>query len=121
MNTQIIMTLNLPEDSILLNEGVLAALDRPRQVQILINKEEKKEEKMLLLRSCTVDDLQAVVVPEERAMQFEISGRSFLKKIRKLVGWNDDRPRMCYGEYIPSHQAIRFRLEDAQPVEIEAR
>ena len=64
---------------------------------------------------------QAVVVPEERAMQFEISGRSFLKKIRKLVGWNDDRPRMCYGEYIPSHQAIRFRLEDAQPVEIEAR
>ena len=79
MNTQIIMTLNLPEDSILLNEGVLAALDRPRQVQILIN----KEEKMLLLRSCTVDDLQAVVVPEERAMQFEISGRSFLKKIRK--------------------------------------
>ena len=117
MNTQIIMTLNLPEESILLNEGVLAALDRPHQVQILIN----KEEKMLLLRSCTVDDLQAVVVPEERAMQFEISGRSFLKKIRKLVGWNDDRPRMCYGEYIPSHQAIRFRLEDAQPVEIEAR
>ena len=117
MNTQIIMTLNLPEESILLNEGVLAALDRPRQVQILIN----KEEKMLLLRSCTVDDLQAVVVPEERAMQFEISGRSFLKKIRKPVGWDDDRPRMCYGEYIPSHQAIRFRLEDAQPVEIETR
>ena len=67
----------------------------------------------------TMDDVRHAA--EERAMQFEISGRSFLKKIRKLVGWNDDRPRMCYGEYIPSHQAIRFRLDDAQPVEIEAR
>ena len=72
MSPQIILTLNLMEDSILLNEGVLDALDWPRQVQILIN----KEEKMLLLRACTIDDQQAVVVPEERAVQFEISGRS---------------------------------------------
>ena len=56
MSPQIILTLNLMEDSILLNEGVLDALDWPRQVQILIN----KEEKMLLLRACTIDDQQAV-------------------------------------------------------------
>ena len=115
MNNQIIMTLNMTEDSILLNESVLSALDWPRQVQILIN----RDEKMLLLRACTVDDLQAVVVPEERALQVEISGRSFLKKIRKLVGWNDDRPRLCCGEYLPAHQAIRFRLAEAQPIDIE--
>ena len=41
MNTPILMTLNLLEDSILLNEGVLTALDRPRQIQILINNDEK--------------------------------------------------------------------------------
>ena len=90
MSPQIILTLNLMEDSILLNEGVLDALDWPRQVQILIN----KEEKMLLLRACTIDDQQAVVVPEERAVQFEISGRSLLRKIKHMVGWEDDRPRM---------------------------
>lgn len=101
MSPQIILTLNLMEDSILLNEGVLDALDWPRQVQILIN----KEEKMLLLRACTIDDQQAVVVPEERAVQFEISGRSLLRKIKHMVGWEDDRPRMCYGEYLPTHQA----------------
>ena len=60
MNTPILLTLNLLEDSILLNEGVLDALDWPRQVQIMIN----KDEKMLLLRACTIDDQQAVVVPE---------------------------------------------------------
>ena len=70
MNTPILLTLNLLEDSILLNEGVLDALDWPRQVQIMIN----KDEKMLLLRACTIDDQQAVVVPEERTVQFEISG-----------------------------------------------
>lgn len=115
MNSQIILTLNLLEDSILLNEGVWDALDWPQQVQIMIN----KDEKMLLLRACTIDDQQAVVVPEERTVQFEISGRSLLRKIRQMVGWEDGRPRLCYGEYLPAHQAIRFSLTDAQPLEIE--
>ena len=109
------LTLNLLEDSILLNEGVLSALDWPRQVQIMLNKDEKK----LLLRSCTVNDQQAVVVPETRVEQFEISGRSLLKKIRAMVGWEDDQPRMCYGEYIPAHQAIRFDLASARVIDLE--
>ena len=114
MNTPIILTLNLSEDSILLNEGILDALDWPRLVQILVNKDEKK----LLLRACTVDDQEAVVVPEERTQQFEISCRSFLKRVRQSVGWDDNHPRMCYGEYLPTHQAILFRLEDAMPLEL---
>ena len=115
MNTPIILTLNLLEDSIMLNEGVLDALDWPRQVQIMIN----KDEKMLLLRACTIDDQQAVVVPEERTVQFEISGRSLLRKIRQIVGWDDDCPRLCYGEYLPAHQAIRFNLMEAEPVDMD--
>ena len=115
MNTPILLTLNLREDSILLNEGVLDALDWPRQVQIMIN----KDEKMLLLRACTIDDQQAVVVPEERTVQFEISGRSLLRKIRQMVGWDDDCPRLCYGEYLPAHQAIRFNLMEAEPVDMD--
>ena len=115
MNAPIILTLNLLEDSIMLNEGVLDALDWPRQVQIMIN----KDEKMLLLRACTIDDQQAVVVPEERTVQFEISGRSLLRKIRQIVGWDDDCPRLCYGEYLPAHQAIRFNLMEAEPVDMD--
>lgn len=115
MNAPIILTLNLLEDSIMLNEGVLDALDWPRQVQIMIN----KDEKMLLLRACTIDDQQAVVVPEERTVQFEISGRSLLRKIRQMVGWDDDCPRLCYGEYLPAHQAIRFNLMEAEPVDMD--
>ena len=114
MNKSIIVTLNLQDDTILLNDGVLDALGRPRQVQILVNKEEKK----LLLRSCTVDDLEAVVVPEERTLQFEISCRSFLRRVRQLVKWMDYRPRMCYGEYLPAHQAILFSLQDAVPLDL---
>ena len=115
MSAPIIMTLNLMEDSILLNEGVIAALDRPRQVQILIN----SDEKALLLRACTVDDLQAVVMPEENTVQCEISGRSLLKKIKKLTGWKDDAPRLCYGTYLPTHQAILFKLTDAERIDTE--
>lgn len=114
MNSPIILTLNLMEDSILLNEGVLDALDWPRQVQLMIN----QDAKMLLLRACTIEDKQAVVIPSDRVEQFEISGRSLLRKIRRLVGWNDDRPRLCYGEYLPAHQAIRFNLMDAEAVDL---
>ena len=80
MTSPIILTLNLMEDSILLNEGVLDALDWPRQVQIMIN----QEAKMLLLRACSMEDKQAVVIPAERVEQFEISGRALLKKIRHM-------------------------------------
>ena len=113
MNTQILLTLNLIDDTILLNDGVLTALDWPRQVQMLLN----KDEKMLLLRACTVNDQQAVVVPEGEASLCEISGRSLLRKIRQMVGWTDDQPRVCPGEYLAAHQAIRFSLADAQIAE----
>ena len=112
----IILTLNLPEESILLNEGVLNALDWPRQVQILIN----PDEKMLVLRACSVKSRQAVVIPDGSSVeQYEISGRSFLRKVRQLMGWDDEEPRICYGEYLPTLQAVRFSLSDAVTVGVE--
>ena len=115
MNSPIILTLNLADDTILLNDGVLDALDWPRQVQILINQETKQ----LVLRACSIEDKQALVMPSERVLQFEISGRSLLRKIRQMVGWDDDCPRLCYGEYLPAHQAIRFNLMEAEPVDMD--
>ena len=115
MNRQIILTLNIPEDSILLNEGLLEALDWPRQVQILIN----EDEHMLILRACGIDDRQAVIVPEDTAVQCEIGSRSFLRRIRHMLRWTDSRPRLCYGEYMPAHQAVRFSLDDAEPMDIQ--
>ena len=115
MNSPIILTLNLMEDSILLNDGVLEALDWPRQVQILINDKEKK----LAMRACTIDAQQAVVVPDDSTERIEISGRALLRRIRGLVGWEDDRPRACHGEYMAAHQAIMFSLVDAEPIDIQ--
>ena len=51
-------------------------------------------------------------------LQFEIGGRSLLKKIRRITGWVNDEPRICNGEYLPMHQAIRFDLMSASPTVI---
>ena len=51
-------------------------------------------------------------------MQFEMSGHSLLRRIRRLTGWTDSRPRVIYGNYIASHQAIVFGLRAAQPAEL---
>ena len=108
--TLLTLTLCLEEDSILLNEDVLEALGHPRQVQMLIN----DEQQMLLVQACTVDDREAIVIPPLTMEHFEMSGHSLLRRIRRLTGWTDNRPRVVYGSFIPTHCAIVFDLHSAQ-------
>ena len=115
MNEPLMLTLCLEEDSILVSKAILDTLQQPRQVQMLIN----EERQMLLLQACTVDDREAVVIPPDTMMQFEMSGHSLLRRIRRLTGWADNLPRVIYGNYIPTHQAIVFDLHTAQPVELQ--
>lgn len=109
------MTLCPDEESILLNRNVLEQLAQPRQVQILIN----EEQRMLLLKVCTVEDREAVVVPPVPHDQFEVSGASLLRRIRRLTGWTDNTPRQIMGVAIPEHHAIAFDLQTAVPVQLK--
>ena len=111
----LLLTLNFHDSSMMLNEGILDTLGRPRQVQILINEEAKR----LLMRPCEVDSEQAVVIPAEHVMQVEIGGRSLLRKIRRIAGWDTEQPRICIGAPIPDYHAICFELEDAIAVNVE--
>lgn len=111
----LMLTLCLEEDSILVSRAILETLQHPKQVQMLIN----EERQMLLLQACTVDDREAVVIPPDTLMQFEMSGHSLLKRIRRLTGWNDNKPRVIYGNFIPSHNAIVFDLHLAQLAKLQ--
>ncbi len=108
-----ILTFNLKDGSLLLNEGILDVLDWPAQIQIMFNSTAKK----ILLMPCMMNAKDAVVMPKERVEEFEISGRSLMKKIRNLVKWEGNDPRMCYGEYYPMHQAILFDLTQAEKLQ----
>ena len=108
----LVLTLCLEEESILLNKNVLDQLGQPQQVQILIN----EEQGMLLLKACSVEDREAVVVPPVPREQFEVSGQSLLRRIRRLIGWTDNRPRQVRGNAIPEHHAVTFDLQEAVPV-----
>ena len=111
----LMLTLCLEEDSILVSRAILETLQHPKQVQMLIN----EERQMLLLQACTVDDREAVVIPPDTLMQFEMSGHSLLTRIRRLTGWTDDKPRVIYGNFIPSHNAIVFDLHMAQLAKLQ--
>lgn len=100
------LTLNIRDGLFTLNEGTLDALKRPRQVQLLIN----VEKKMLVLRACSTDDAQAVVIPDENVISTDISGRSLIKKISTQMEWNDQQTRECTGRYIPDYRAVCFDL-----------
>ena len=109
------LTLCLEEGSILFNKAVLDTLDHPKQVQMLIN----EERQMLLVQACTVDDREAIVIPAVTKSEFEMSGHSLLKRIRRLTGWTDELPRTVFGTYIASHNAIVFDLRTAQPADLQ--
>jgi hypothetical protein len=109
------LTLCLEEGSILFNKAVLDTLDHPKQVQMLIN----EERQMLLVQACTVDDREAIVIPAVTKSEFEMSGHSLLKRIRRLTGWTDEKPRTVFGTYIASHNAIVFDLMTAQPADLQ--
>lgn len=113
--TPLTLTLCLEENSILLSNAVLEALDSPKQVQMLIN----EERKMLLLQACTVEDCEAVIIPQSPFLQFEMSGHSLLKRIRKLTHWPDDRPRVVCGDYVAQHRVVIFDLMSARVSEIQ--
>ena len=108
-NRKLLLTLNFQDGTLMLNEEILDALGRPGQVQILLNKEAKR----LLIRRCKVNSRQAVFMPAEHVVMVEIGGRSLLKKIRKLAGWETEQPRICPGECIPDYDAVCFDLSTA--------
>ena len=108
----LLLTLNLKEDYISLNEGTLEALGRPRQIQLRLNDEEAS----LALMPCSMNDAEAVVIPNDQVMRYEIGARYLLKRIKRSTGWEDDYPRSCEGEFIPSHQVVLFNLKNAFPV-----
>lgn len=111
----LIMTLCFEEESILLNRSVLECLGMPKQVQLLIN----EDQGMLLLKSCTVEDREALVVPQLLTEQFEVSGSSLLKRIRRITGWTDNYPRQILGTPIPEYSAITFNLQTAIRVHLK--
>ncbi len=111
------LTLSLEEESILVGADVLGVLGWPRQIQMMINDEQKK----LLIQACTVDDREAVVVPPQPVLHFAVSGHTVLKRIRKITGWKDSLPRRVAGYQIPEHYAIVFDLMTAEPADLESQ
>lgn len=104
------LLLDLNEDSIYIGQEVLEALGEPRQIQMMINPEQKK----ILIQACTIEDRNAIVVPPQPMLFFEMSGQSLLKRIRKLTEWPDDHPRFLYGQRVPGYTAIVFDLMTAE-------
>ena len=44
---------------------------------------------------------------------------ALLKRLRRLAGWPDNRPRQIIGIPIPTHNAIAFNLQTAIPVQLK--
>ncbi len=115
MLSPLMLTLCLEEESILVSSAVLEHLGHPRQIQMLIN----DKQRMLLLRPCDVKDKEAIVIPSYPLMQFEMSGYSLIKRIRRLTDWDNMQPRVIYGEPVPGHQAVTFDLSHALPAKLQ--
>ena len=106
----LIMTLFLQEGTIVLNQGIIDALGRPNQVQMLFDADSCQ----LLLRACGPDEEQVIVVGNENMA--EVAGQRLLKRISKRAKWDSDTTRYVYGVYLPDYNAVGFNMQDARPI-----
>lgn len=104
------LTLDMRNDLFVLDEATLDALGRPKQVQLLINTQQRK----LVLRACSTEDDEAIFLPDSPIISTEISGKRLLHNIRTNMGWQDKAPRVCRGIYLPQHKAVCFDLNRAR-------
>jgi len=110
MNESLILTLCLQENTLLISNAIIEQLGSPALIQIRINESDKS----LLVNPCEYGVRGAVVVPENRMYQMEMPDRSLIRRIRRITEWPDDNPRVLYGVFIPSHNAIYFSMDTAQ-------
>ena len=106
----LMLTLCQAEEIILVSGGMLACLGYPRQIQILINEDLAS----LIVQPCSEGARESILIPEEPMVQFEMPGRSLIRRIRRVTGWQDDCPRVLYGVHLPQPNAIIFDLTLAQ-------
>ena len=106
MDENLMLVLNPADNSILIDGAVLMALGQPQQIQIMIN----EDRKMLLVKACTVEDREALVVPITESSEYGVGGRSLIKKVRRLTGWYDDCPARVHGVLVPRYMAVAFAL-----------
>jgi hypothetical protein len=101
-----ILTLDMKNDLFVLDDATLDALGRPKQVQLLINTQQRK----LVLRACSAEDEEPIFLPDTPIISTEISGRKLLQNIRTNMGWEDRENKLCPGTFLPHHKAVCFDL-----------
>ena len=98
--------MDMKNDLFVLDDATLDALGRPKQVQLLINTQQRK----LVLRACSTEDAEAIFLPDTPIISTEISGKKLLQNIRTNMGWEDKETRSCPGTFLPNHRAVCFDL-----------
>ncbi len=107
----LILTFDLDEGTIVLNQGIIKTLGAPKHVQISINDQTCQ----LMLRACDIEEDQAIVVEKEEMPQ--VGGRRLLKRISNLAGWTGQESRFVYGYTVPHlDSVVLFDLKDARPI-----
>lgn len=108
------LILNLRDGILTLNDKTLEALGRPRQVQMLLN----NNTQTLVFRACSTKDAQAIVLPMERVISTDISGRVIIKKLCIQMNWADALTRECSGIHRPIYNAVSFDLSQARIIDM---
>ena len=109
---ELIIAFEPREDTLMLSGSILEALKYPEYIQLSLD----EGNCLLLIRACGKEDEQVIVL--EPGVQ-EISGRNVMKKVKQLLHWYDDSPRLAYGVLLHTYNAVIFDLRDTEPAVID--
>ena len=104
---ELVIGFDFAEHTLVLSDSIIEVLGHPEYIQLRLD----EENCLLMVRACEQGEEQAVIM--EPGM-LEISGRSVMKKVKQMLRWNNNSPRLAYGVLLPAYNAVLFDLHDAE-------
>ena len=106
--------ISLKEHTLHIHKSAIAILNRPKYIQLLIN----KKTNILFLKGCEVKEKNTFAVPKKLFLHsrnhYEMQNRTFTDAIQLQLCWEPGGVYRLTGELLPDLQVIAFDLNKCQ-------
>lgn len=104
------ITISVTKNGLTFSKQAVSQMNMAEYVNLLLNEEEHK----LAVQVCEETDKDKVRFAKDGAQNVRWNNRVFLDSIIRLMGWDKDKIYRVNGEYISSHNALLFNLDDCE-------
>lgn len=102
------VSISVTKNGLTFSRQAVSQMEMAEYVNLLLNEEEHK----LAIQYCDEKDKDKVRFAKDGNLNVRWNNRVFLDNLLKLMNWEKDKIYRIGGEYISSHKALLFNLDN---------